>query len=117
LLHSAHLWVPPIAVGVTSSLGYPLKVESSTTYRVIKSASFNMLPKVHKQFVNVPTGRPVSSTCNTLNKNISALLDFILKPILNITPNLIIDTSHLLILLRELKLDSKSKYVIVTYDI
>lgn len=80
-------------------------------------ANFYILPKMHKPFVNFPVGRPISSTCNTINKFVNELVDFILKPITTFIPNLIIDTNHLLLLLNQVTLNPNAKYIFVTYDI
>lgn len=82
-----------------------------------KPASFYILPKVHKKYTIFPPGRPISSTCQTVNRNVSALVDYILKPIMAQIPNVLLDTTHFLILLRELKLSEHKKYALVTFDI
>jgi len=81
------------------------------------AAKFYILPKIHKEFENFPKGRPISSTCQTLTKGLSQILDKFLQPIMNHVPNLILDTSHFLVLLSNLKLDPNSKYALVTIDI
>ena len=80
-------------------------------------ASFYILPKIHKEFQDFPKGRPISSTCKTINKPFSQLLDLILQPVMNFIPNLIIDTTHFLILLDDVKLDPSKSYKLVTADI
>jgi hypothetical protein len=82
-----------------------------------KPASFYILPKVHKEYTIFPPGRPISSTLKVINRNISGLLDFILKPIMNYIPNLILDTTHFLILLKHLKLNIEHKYSLITFDV
>ncbi len=85
--------------------------------REYKAANFYILPKVHKPFVGIPKGRPISSTIHTLNRGISRLLDTILQPVMNFVPDMILDSAHMLILLRNLKLDPTRKYMLVTADI
>lgn len=82
-----------------------------------KPTSFYVLPKIHKFFEKFPPGRPISNTSNTFNRNISALVDYILKPIMSFIPNLLIDTNHFLLLLNNLKLNDNEKYVLITYDV
>jgi len=104
----------------TKSLHFKLTEQKSLESLIIlnfKPASFYVLPKVHKPFKSFPIGRPISSTCRTINKNINALVDFILQPVMNFVPNLLLDTSHLILLLNELTLDPCNNYMIVTYDI
>src|SRR5882757_11584276 len=68
-----------------------------------KPASF-YIPKIHKQFVSLPTGRPISSAIKAPNEGISMLLNSILQPIQNRLPDVIKDTPHLLLLLRQMVL-------------
>jgi len=82
-----------------------------------KPASFYLLPKVHKSYEKFPPGRPISSTCNSINRNISALVDFILKPMAYTLPGILIDTTHFLHVLHEVQLDPLKKYSLLTYDI
>jgi hypothetical protein len=81
------------------------------------ASSFYILPKIHKKFDKFPPGRPISSTCNTINRNISSLVDHILKPIMATTPTVILDTSHFLLLIDNVKLESNRKYSLITYDV
>jgi len=82
-----------------------------------KPATFYILPKIHKEYVHFPKGRPISSTINTVNKGLSQLLDYILQPVMAFVPELIIDSAHLLILLEDLKLSPDRKYTLVATDI
>lgn len=82
-----------------------------------KPASFYILPKIHKKYTKFPPGRPISSTCQTVNRNVSALVDYILKPIMAQIPNVLLDTTHFLILLQELNLCKHKRYALVTFDI
>lgn len=92
------------------------KLNSLINYNY-KPANFYILPKIHKPFTDFPIGRPISSTCNTINRYISEFVDFILKPIITYIPNLLVDTNHFLLLLEDLQLNPLSKYVLITYDI
>ena len=56
---------------------------------------FYLLPKIHKRTFNVP-GRPEVSNNGTATKNISAFLDFYLKPIVQMTPHILEDTRDFL---------------------
>jgi hypothetical protein len=80
-------------------------------------ATFYILPKIHKQYTDFPKGRPISSTIKTLNKPISQILDKFLQPIMNHIPDLILDTTHLLILLNNLNLDPNKNYTLITIDV
>ncbi len=82
-----------------------------------KPATFYILPKVHKPFEGIPKGRPISSTIHTLNRGVSRLLDSILQPVMNFVPDIVLDSAHLLLLLKNLKLDPQRKYMLVTADI
>jgi len=82
-----------------------------------KPAKFYILPKIHKAFIDFPKGRPISSTMKTYNRPISKLLDKFLQPIMLFVPDLLLDTTHLLLLLNNVKLDPNIKYTLVTVDI
>lgn len=82
-----------------------------------KPSNFYILPKIHKEFSKFPPGRPISSTCSSINKQVSQFVDFILKPSLPYIPNLIIDTNHLLLLLDNVQLCKNEKHALITYDI
>lgn len=96
----------------------PEKVKlSKLDFQINKPAKFYILPKVHKTFEHFPKGRPISSTFHKNNKYPSKLLDFFLKPCLNQVSDLLIDTQHLLVLLKNLTLDPNKKYMLVTVDV
>jgi len=82
-----------------------------------KPATFYILPKIHKPFNEFPKGRPISSTFSKTNKYASKLLDFVLKPLTNQVADLILDTQHFLLMVDNIKLDSRKKYTLVTVDI
>ena len=58
-----------------------------------------MLPKIHKQLNNVP-GRPVIPNCAYYTENISAFLDFHLRPLAQAVKSYIKDTNDFLNKLR-----------------
>jgi len=80
-------------------------------------SNFYILPKIHKKFEKFPKGRPISSTIHTYNKPISKLLDSFLQPIMLFIPDLLLDTTHFLTLLNNVKLEPNEKYTLVTVDI
>lgn len=82
-----------------------------------KPATFYILPKIHKPYIDFPKGRPISSTFSKTNKYTSKLLDFVLKPCINQISDLIIDTQHFLLMIQNIKLDPGKKYTLVTVDI
>lgn len=82
-----------------------------------KPASFYLLPKVHKVFHIFPPGRPISSTCNSINRNVSAYVDFTLKPIMCNIPGILLDTTHFLHVLDSIQLEPNKTYALITYDI
>lgn len=82
-----------------------------------KAAKFYVLPKVHKEFTDFPKGRPISSTIGTLNRAFSRILDAYLQPIMNHVPNVILDSTHFILLLENLKLCPEQEYSFITADI
>src|SRR5271154_1100608 len=82
-----------------------------------RPAKFYILPKIHKKFDKFPKGRPISSTIHTYNKPISQLLDRFLQPIMLYVPDLLLDTTHLLVLLNNVNLAPSEHYSLVTIDI
>lgn len=78
---------------------------------------FYILPKVHKPFFNFPTGRPISSTKNSINQGISMLIDTILRPLIPKLADVVIDSSHFMLLLNNVILDRDKKYVLLVADI
>ena len=62
-------------------------------YLYIERAEFGrfyLQPKIHKRLVNVP-GRPVISNNNTVTENISAYMDYHLKPLVENIPHILED--------------------------
>lgn len=81
-----------------------LKLSDSAEFKSLiindhKAATFYLLPKVHTKFEKFPPGRPISSTCKAINRNISALVDYLLKPAMCTVPTILMDTALFLILL------------------
>ena len=60
-----------------------------------KLGRFYLLPKIHKRLFNVP-GRPVISNSSFFTENISAFLDFQLKPLAKQVKSFIKDTNDFL---------------------
>ena len=60
-----------------------------------RTASFYLLPKVHKS-LSSPPGRPIVSSNGCPTELISAFVDTILKPLVTNVPSFIRDTKHLL---------------------
>jgi hypothetical protein len=85
--------------------------------RTYAPATFYVLPKIHKSYTVFPAGRPISSTIHTINKNVSKILNMLLQPVMNFVPDMILDSTHFLILLRQVKLNPARKYTLVTIDI
>ena len=75
---------------------------------------FYLLPKIHKRTFNVP-GRPVISNNGTATENISAFLDFYLKPIVQTIPHILEDTSDFLCRLNDLP-EIPENAILVTFD-
>ena len=64
-------------------------------YNELKFGRFYLLPKIHKRLHSVP-GRPIISNSGFYTENISALLDFHLKPIVTKVKLYIKDTNDFL---------------------
>ena len=60
-----------------------------------KAGRFYLLPKIHKRLFNVP-GRPVISNSAFYTENISAFLDFHLKPLAKLVKSFVKDTNDFL---------------------
>ena len=67
------------------------------------------LTKLHK---NPPGIRPIVSGCSGPTENISSFLDYIIKPLVPLTPFYIKDSSHMIALLETLRIPQK-----VTIDV
>ena len=79
-----------------------------------KLGRFYLLPTIHKRLHNVP-GRPVISNSGFLTENISAFLEYHLKPLLQNVKSFIKDTNDFLKKLNELR-DLPNKFILCTID-
>ena len=79
---------------------------------------FKILPKIHKsswpQF-NVPPGRPVIADVDSINSNVARLLDFFLQPLVQRLPSFVLDTQHLIGILRSFHLSDSA--ILATLDV
>lgn len=94
-----------------------VNLKSFVNFENFSPCNFYILPKIHKEFVNFPIGRPISSTKFSINQGISMLLDKILQPIIPLLPDVIVDTNHLLLLLDNLILNPSKQYILLVADI
>ena len=80
-----------------------------------RTSQFYMLPKIHKRLDN-PPGRPIVSGNGCPTERISKFVDFFLKPIVQDVQSYIKDTTHFLVLLKELgRLPDNA--ILVTLDV
>ena len=80
-----------------------------------KFCRFYLLPKIHKRTYEIP-GRPVISNCGFYTENISAFLDYQLKPVAMQVKSYIKDTNDFLKKLRDLP-DLPEDSIICTIDV
>ena len=80
-----------------------------------KFCRFYLLPKIHKRTYEIP-GRPVISNCGFYTENISAFLDYQLKPVAMQVKSYIKDTNDFLKKLRDLP-DLPEESIICTIDV
>ena len=73
------------------------------------------MPKIHKRITSVP-GRPVISIDNTATENISAFLDFHLKPLVTKVTDILEDTRDFLTRITEIK-DLPEGALLVSFDV
>ena len=76
---------------------------------------FYLLPKIHKRLHNVP-GRPVISNSGFFTENISAFLEYHLKPLSQKVKSFIKDTNDFLKKLNELR-DLPDDFILCTIDV
>ena len=76
---------------------------------------FYLLSKIHKRTTSVP-GRPVISNNSTVTENISAFLDFHLKPLVTKVPHSLEDTLDFLTRITEIK-DIPGDALLVSFDV
>ena len=80
-----------------------------------KLGRFYLLPKIHKRLHNVP-GRPVISNSGFFTENISAFLEYHLKPLSQKVESFIKDTNDFLKKLNELR-DLPDEFILCTIDV
>ena len=80
-----------------------------------KFGRFYLLPKIHKMMYEIP-GRPVISNCGFYTEDISAFLDYQLKPIAMQVKSYIKDTNDFFRKLRDLP-DLPEESIICTVDV
>ena len=80
-----------------------------------KLGRFYLLPKIHKRLHNVP-GRPVISNSGFFTENISAFLEYHLKPLSQKVKSFIKDTNDFLKKLNELR-DLPDDFILCTIDV
>ena len=74
---------------------------------------FNLLPKIHKQSwpsPNMPPGRPVIADISTDSSNVSRLIDFFLFPLVRKSKSFLLDSSHLVAILRSIALEPSTLF-------
>ena len=76
---------------------------------------FYLLPKIHKRTTSVP-GKPVISNNSTATENISAFLDFHLKPLVTKVPHILEDTRDFPTRITEIK-DLLEDSLLVSFDV
>ena len=76
---------------------------------------FYLLPKIHKRTASVP-GKPVISNNSTATENISAFLDFHLKPLVTKVPHILEDTRDFPTRITEIK-DLLEDSLLVSFDV
>ena len=80
-----------------------------------KLGRFYLLPKIHRRLHNVP-GRPVISNSGFFTENISAFLEYHLKPLSQKVKSFIKDTNDFLKKVNELR-DLPDEYILCTIDV
>ena len=80
-----------------------------------KLGRFYLLPKIHKRLHNVP-GRPVISNSGFFTENISAFLEYHLKPLSQKVNSFIKDTNDFLKKLNEVR-DLPDEFILCTIDV
>lgn len=84
----------------------------------LKAASFYGLLKTHKEYQNnFPPIRPIASTINKTNRAAASLLHYVLAPCIHDITDLVLDSSHFILVLEKLQLQKHKTYALVTLDI
>ena len=79
-----------------------------------RTAKFYLLPKIHKNKFP-PPGRPIVSANECPSERISQFVDHIIQPLVPLLPSYLRDSSHLLNLLRNIKIPDNS--ILATLDV
>lgn len=77
---------------------------------------FYILPKIHKAFTDVPTGRPIISAIGSLTENISAFIDYFLQPLTTMLPSYTKDSMDFIEMIKSVGRVEES-HLLVTMDI
>ena len=83
-----------------------------------KPRRFGILPKAHKlnwTQADMPAGRPIIADVNTINSGVARLVDFFLKPLAQLLDSFLLDSQHLLAVLRSERLLPGS--ILATLDV
>ena len=79
-----------------------------------RTATFYLLPKIHKNILP-PPGRPIVSANECPSERISQFVDHFIQPLVRTLPSYLRDSSHLLNLIRDLHLQADS--ILATLDV
>ena len=79
-----------------------------------KTANFYLLPKIHKNVIP-PPGRPIVSANSCPSERISQFVDHFIKPLVQELPSYLRDSSHLINLIRNLRIPTDS--ILATLDV
>lgn len=74
------------------------------------------LPKIHKQFTDIPPGRPIVASIGSLTENISAFVDYFLQPLVTSLPSYVKDSMEFLKMIQTIEIQEEQCYL-VTMDI
>ncbi len=77
---------------------------------------FYTLPKIHKDYVNIPTGRSIVAAIGSLTEKISAFIDYFLQPCVSALPSYTKDSNDFLKTLQNVP-PSHNHHWLVTMDI
>ena len=72
---------------------------------------FYLLPKIHKtKWIDdkIPPGRPIVSDVNSESRSVSNMIDYFLKPLAQMSQSFLLDTFHMIAILRELTIPNDS---------
>ena len=77
---------------------------------------FYTLPKIHKQFTDVPPGRPIVSAIGSLTENMSAFVDYFLQPLVTNLPSYTRDSMEFIKMIKSIQ-KIEEAHILVTMDI